>query len=203
VSLLSRFRPGPAAARTAAPALYTALVARAREPVFYTDLSVPDSLDGRFDLIVLHAHLLFARLHRAGEAGVRTAQAVFDYMMSDMDRNLREMGVGDLAVGKRIKAMARAYYGRARAYDAALADPAPGALAAVLARNLMAGGASADDPAADALADYVRRAVRDLDVQPDAALLGGHLSFGPVLEARPGSEPAGDGAAVPAAGERP
>ncbi|MEQ8964625.1 MAG: ubiquinol-cytochrome C chaperone family protein [Azospirillaceae bacterium] len=177
VSLFSRLRRGTDPARTAAPELYTALVERARAPDFYRTLGVPDTVDGRFDLIVLHAHLLFRRLRGGGEAAERLSQAVFDYMMSDMDRNLREMGVGDLGVGKRIKAMARAYYGRARAYDAALDDPAPGALAGALARNLLPADAPADAPAAAGLADYVRRSIRVLADCPTEGLLAGEVAF--------------------------
>src|SRR5690242_9073061 len=89
-------------------ALYGAIVAQARAPAFYMNYGVPDTLDGRFELLVLHAFLYFRRLKRepaaeAGEAG----QAVFDLMFLDMDRSLRELGVGDLSVPKKIKRMAQ------------------------------------------------------------------------------------------------
>jgi cytochrome b pre-mRNA-processing protein 3 len=106
-----------AQARHAVPAdrLYGAAVAQARNPAFYVECRVPDTLDGRFDLIVLHLCLLIRRLRREGETGATLAQALFDTTFDDMDRSLREMGVGDLGVGRRVKAMASAFYGRATA----------------------------------------------------------------------------------------
>src|SRR5687767_10591046 len=104
-------------AQTAA-ALYAAAVAQARQPAFYVALGVPDTLEGRFELIVLHVHLLCRRLGALGESGAALAQALFDCMFRDMDRNLRELGVGDPSLPRRIKAMLEAYYGRIKAYDA-------------------------------------------------------------------------------------
>ena len=91
-------------------ALYTAAVAAARDPSFYATLLVPDTLDGRFDLVALHAFLLIHRLRSASRPDL--SQAVFDAMFSDMDNNLRELGVSDLRVGKRVRAMWEAFHGR-------------------------------------------------------------------------------------------
>ncbi len=118
--------------------LYSAAVAAARDPYLYTALGVPDTLDGRFDSIGLYVYLIIRRLGVAAEPGPALAQAVFDAMFSDMDINLREMGVGDMSVGKRNRAMWEAFHGRSAAYAAAWDDPA--ALAAALARNLWRGG---------------------------------------------------------------
>ena len=116
--------------KDAAHALYVEAVRQARQPSFYASCGVPDTLDGRFDLIVLHVFLVMRALAQAGETGQKVGSAVLDVMFDDMDMNLREMGVGDLSVGKKVKAMARAYYGRAKAYGEALApDAAPGLLA--------------------------------------------------------------------------
>ena len=126
------------ALRGRADGLYRRLVDRAREPVFYALCGVPDTLDGRFDMIVLHVALVVRRL-RAGEIPEKAlSQALFDTMMDDMDRSLREMGVGDLGVGRRVKAMAKAFYGRAAAYDAALSEGAEEALTAALERDMVA-----------------------------------------------------------------
>ncbi len=116
--------------------LYGAAVAAARAPFFYTELGVPDSLDGRFDLVGLHAFLLIRRLQALPAPGPALAQAVFDAMFSDMDLNLREMGVGDLSVGRRVRAMWEAFHGRSGAYEAALQAGDMAALAAALARNI-------------------------------------------------------------------
>ncbi len=92
------------------------MVARARSPAFYATYGVPDTLDGRFELIALHAFLVLHRLR--GAAGTeRFAQALFDTMFVDMDRGLREMGTGDLSVGKQVKLMATGFYGRIQAYQ--------------------------------------------------------------------------------------
>src|SRR5215211_4097549 len=102
--------------------LYTAAVAAARDPWFFgRGIGVPDTLDGRFDLVGLHVGVLIRRLHRDPDPrGAEAAQAVFDAMFSDMDMNLREMGVGDLSVGKRVKRMWEAFNGRATAYARAI-----------------------------------------------------------------------------------
>ncbi len=166
----------------AAHALYAAAVARAREPLFYAALGVPDSLEGRFEMISLHVYLVLRRLKAAGEAGADAlGQAVFDLMFADMDRNLREMGAGDLGVGRRVKTMAQAFYGRIRAYDEGMAAPGGDLLAAALARNVFAGeGAPAG--AALPLAAYMRSAASALEAMPLSALVSGDAAFGPLPE---------------------
>jgi cytochrome b pre-mRNA-processing protein 3 len=160
-----------------AAALYAAAVAQARQPALYTALAVPDTLDGRFELIVMHVHLLCRRLGTLGGEGAALAQALFDTMFRDMDRNLRELGVGDPSLPRRIKAMVQAYYGRVAAYEAAFAaDRAT--LAGTIARNVYNAGVS---PAAEALADYARRAQRAVDTAPAAELRAGRVSFPPVV----------------------
>jgi cytochrome b pre-mRNA-processing protein 3 len=123
--------------------LYGSAVAAARDPFFYTELGVPDTLNGRFDLVGLHAFLLIRRLRRLPAPGPDLAQAVFDAMFSDMDVNLREMGVGDLSVGKRVRKMWEAFHGRAVAYDAAMDAADPPAMAAALTRNVWQGAPAA------------------------------------------------------------
>jgi cytochrome b pre-mRNA-processing protein 3 len=123
-------------------ALYGAAVAAARQPVLFDAIGVPDTLDGRFDLVSLHAGLLVCRISRDADPRAKAlAQAVFDAMFADMDVNLREMGVGDLAVGKRVKRMWEAFHGRAQTYDAALRAGDRPALEAALARNVWRGAA--------------------------------------------------------------
>lgn len=170
--------------RTDAPeawALYEAAVARARAPVFYSDLGVPDTLDGRFESISLHVFLILHRLKADRPRTEALAQEVFDAMFSDMDRSLREMGAGDLGVAPRVKKMAKAFYGRVSAYDAALASDADsGLLAEALERNLYG---TVDTPEAGrvaALAADVRANVAALGEQPLTALAAGHIAFAPL-----------------------
>ena len=154
-----------------AEAVYDAVVAQARCPVFYTDYGVADRFEERFDLLVLHVHLVVRRLTEGG-AAVR-AQELFDALFFDMDRTLRAIGVGDMSVGKRVKDMIRAYYGRTAAYESALEDPQ--ALALALARNVF--GAEAAGPGALRLARHVRATVDALAAQPVAELAAGRVRF--------------------------
>jgi cytochrome b pre-mRNA-processing protein 3 len=119
--------------------LYGAAVAAARDPFLYTAVGVPDTLDGRFDMVGLHTFLLIQRLKREAAPGPALAQAVFDAMFSDMDVNLREMGVGDLSVGRKVRVMWEAFHGRAAAYSAAMAAGDMAALDAALERNVWRG----------------------------------------------------------------
>lgn len=134
--------------------LYGAAVAAARAPWFYAELGVPDTLDGRFDLVGLHVYLVIRRLTALPEPGPVLAQAVFDAMFSDMDVNLREMGVSDLSVGRKVREMWEAFHGRARATAAALSGEAEETLEAALLRNVWRGVAS--EGATERLAAHVR-----------------------------------------------
>ncbi len=163
--------------KIAAERLYAALVTQAREPGFYREGRVPDSLDGRFELVALHAFLLLRRLRAEGQAGAALAQALFDRMFVDMDESLREIGVGDLSVGKRVKAMAKAFYGRAAAYEAGLADSAPATLEEALARNLYGTLPERQGLPLAAMARYLRQAAAEIGAQPAAGLMAGEASF--------------------------
>jgi cytochrome b pre-mRNA-processing protein 3 len=121
-------------------ALYNGAVRAARDPYYYNQLTVPDTLDGRFDMVGLFAFLLIRRLTQADVMAARPGigQAVFDAMFNDMDVNLREMGVGDLSVGKKVRAMWEAFHGRSSAYSDAM-QQGPEALAEALERNVWRG----------------------------------------------------------------
>jgi cytochrome b pre-mRNA-processing protein 3 len=164
-------------------ALYGVIVAQARNAQFYDDFGVPDTVLGRFDLIVLHTALALRRL-RAGEAAMQSlAQGVFDTFCRDMDHNLREMGISDQGVPRQMRRVGEAFYGRAQAYDAALAGRDDGALAQALARNVYAGVPDASVAAAR-LAAYVRSVANDLDTQAFADLARGAMRFPePAIEA--------------------
>ena len=118
-------------------AIYGMIVAQAREPVFYRVFNVPDTVNGRFDMVVLHLWAVLRQM-RKSDGGEIASQALFDHFCSDMDANLREMGVGDLTVPKRMQAFGEAFYGRSAAYDMALASGRDD-LAAALGRNILDG----------------------------------------------------------------
>ena len=154
--------------------IYGAAVRAARRPILYqpppAGFGVPDTLDGRFDLVALHAALLIRRLRAQPEPGPRLAQALFDAMFADMDRSLRELGVGDLSVPKKVRRMWEALHGRAMAYEAALDAADRPALAAALSRNVWRGARPAEGEPAR-LAAYVELADRSLAAQDLHAML--------------------------------
>ena len=150
------FRPTPRDRIIAS--LYGAIVAQARAPAFYRSYGVPDTVNGRMEMIMLHAVLFLQRLEGEAAPARALGQELFDRFCGDMDESLREMGVGDLAVPRKMRRIGEAFYGRQAAYQAALAAPGDEPLAATLQRNVLAG---ASEPAAAArLAAYVREAVR-------------------------------------------
>jgi len=156
-------------------ALYGAIVAQARSPTFYNEFGVADTVEGRFDLIVLHLVLVLRRLSGAGQRGADFGQRLFDAFCRDLDGNLREMGVGDLAIPKRMRRFGEAFYGRQAAYVAALAADDPQDFEKALARNILQ-AEGIDDRAAH-VACYARAAARQLDAQNDADLFGGIADF--------------------------
>ena len=145
--------------------LYDGLVSRAREPVFFADFGVADSLDGRFDMLAFHAWLVLKELK-----GGQQAQILTDTIFTGFDEAMREQGVGDIGIGHKLKAMAKAFYGRMAAYDGAKNE---GELAAALARNLWRG--AVPDWRARKLAAYATSASAHL-----AASLPQTLDFGPL-----------------------
>lgn len=133
--------------------LYGAIVAQARQPIFYLEYAIPDDVNGRFEMIVLHAYMLFHRFRDETEEARALGQKVFDHFFLDMDHSLRERGIGDLSVPKKIKKMAQAFYGRVDAYDKARAEGKE-QLAAALSRNFFP-EAETTRPEAQSLAEYV------------------------------------------------
>jgi cytochrome b pre-mRNA-processing protein 3 len=168
----SHFRKPRLAPRGTIDSIYGMIVTQAREPLFYRDLGVPDTVNGRFDLIVLHLWLVLHRLREiAGTAEL--AQALFDRFCADMDDNLRELGTGDLAVPKKMQTIGEAFYGRIAAYDLALTD-SPEALAQAISRNILDGG---DIEGARQLAAYARVAIATLAHLDAAALTHASWAF--------------------------
>jgi cytochrome b pre-mRNA-processing protein 3 len=159
--------------------LYGAIVAQARLPVFYARLGVPDTIEGRFDMLVLHVYLLFRRLSGEDVETRSIGQGVFDRFVEDLDDSLREMGTGDLAVPKRMRAMGEAFYGRAAVYDAALRASDAVALGGSLLRNVYGGNRAADSAAAR-LAHYVQSAAAALASQGTGAIVQNSPVWPPV-----------------------
>jgi len=175
--MLPLFRKSPKPTFTA---LYGAIVAQGREAAFYEDYRVPDTVLGRLDMIILHLALAVRRLREGGEGGKAAAQGVFDTFCRDMDDNLREMGISDQGIPKHMQRVGEAFYGRARAYDAALDDAdegaQDGALVEALRRNVYAEGSDSPD-AASRLAAYVRQAVVMLSGQAPERIADGEIRF--------------------------
>ena len=176
--------------------LYGAIVAQARKPAFYAGYGVPDTVEGRFDLIVLHLVLVLAQTGRPqepnappddGAAGRDVGQKLFDEFCRDLDDNLREMGVGDLTVPKKMRSFAEAFYGRQAAYVAALEASDQRELEYALARNIFGDTEAGAGPAR--LAGYVRSALARFKAQEPSALEAG-LWRGQVAFPEPESVPA-------------
>ncbi|MDP2781682.1 ubiquinol-cytochrome C chaperone family protein [Devosia sp.] len=155
-------------------AVYNAIVAQSRQPQFYADWQVPDTVTGRFDMISLHMALLFRRLRSEAGGEKSFSQAVFDLFFKDMDRSLREMGVGDLGVPKRIQKMGNVFFGLLAALSEAMDRNDRAALESVLARNIFA---DAQGPQVRAMAEYLLRQDAAIAKQPAETITGGIIEF--------------------------
>ncbi len=156
---------------TAAQRLYEAIVAAGRHPAPYAEWAVPDTVTGRFDMIALHVFLVLNRL-KGGHSTFR--QELVDTFFDDMDRSLREMGVSDVSVGKKVRKMAESFYGRVAAYEKALQE-GPAAIEAALSRNIYPDGAP--DGVVARLATYVATARQSLAAQDESQIIVGNVTF--------------------------
>jgi len=171
VVLRTLFRTRPAV--EAGRALLTQAASQGRNPVFYAAWGAPDTREGRFELLVLHVILLARRLKGQGEQAAETAQALIDACFASLDVSLREMGTGDLSMSKKMKGLGQAFFGRAKAYEAALdALPKEDALEDLIGRTLFA-----DDGAAQPFVRYVIAAEQALANQPTESLLTGKVDW--------------------------
>lgn len=170
---LFRKRPGAETGRR----LYAACVAQARQPALYLDLAVPDTVEGRFELYSLHVILLLDRLVRQGDEAAEVSQGLFDAYIRSLDDALREMGVGDLSVGKKMRRIGEALYGRLRNYEAAFrGEPGSDPLEVILERTVYQDVA---EPPAGAMAAYVLAQRSHLAALPLRGLLDGALEWAP------------------------
>ncbi|RYE60524.1 MAG: ubiquinol-cytochrome C chaperone [Hyphomicrobiales bacterium] len=156
-------------------AVYAAIVAQSRQPHFYADWGVPDTVTGRFDMICLHLSLLFRRLRREGKPVNEFAQSVFDLFFNDMDSSLREMGAGDLAIPKKIEKMGNMFYGLMTNLNEAMDRGDRAEVEAVIRRNLFDG---AETAAVGDLAAYLFAEAARFETQATADIIGGKLDTG-------------------------
>src|SRR5262249_12140714 len=168
----NHFRKPRLASRGTIEAIYGMIVTQAREPLFYRDLAVPDTVNGRFDLLLLHLWMGLRHL-RTLPRGPELSQALFDHFCADMDANLRELAGGATTLPKKMQALGEAFYGRSAAYDMALADSAE-ALAQAICRNVLDGE---HIESARRLAAYARAAMASLAKETDVRRLGTSWSF--------------------------
>jgi cytochrome b pre-mRNA-processing protein 3 len=168
----------PRSARRMAPYLYARIVAAARAPVFYREFGVADTIEGRYEMIVLHLALFLRRLRDKSGADLKLAQAIVDFFASDLDRSMRELGVGDLGVGRFMKRLGEGLYGRAAAYDVALDDEDNEKLSEALLRNVY-NGVTPSNLVLVPLAQYVQNQSRHLASQPIDRIKAGNIDFMP------------------------
>lgn len=166
-------------ARASAKKLYSHCVEQARQPIFYSEMGVPDTIDGRFDMIALHAGLVVNRLRREGRTGDRIAQAVFDEMFLNMEISCRQIGIGDLSVPKHIKRMMKAFQGRALHYEDAV-KVGQNAVAEVLKRNLYATTEMPSPVILALMADYVTESHKRVNNLGLEEMERGVVSFAPL-----------------------
>ena len=165
--------------KDAAYVLFSNIVEQARHPEFYVNWQVADTLDGRFDLIILHVGLVVNRLESSGDDKqvallIRYLQEV---LFDNMDMSLRELGVGDMSVGKKVKIMAEAYYGRLTVYRKAIrSDNMASALKSSLARNIYR-DVGPDEAILKHFVSYVERQVKCLEEQTVEGLMQAKLVF--------------------------
>ena len=156
--------------------LYGTIVAQARAAPFYLICGVPDTVNGRFEMVVLHTVLVLRRLESEPDPIRRLGQGLFDRFCQDMDGSLREMGIGDLGVPTKMRKIGEAFYGRQAAYGAALADPDQDILVGALNRNVF-GAPTGTDLGATRLAAYVRAVASALAGQDGEAMSRAQLTF--------------------------
>ena len=160
--------------RESATKLFDKTVEQARNPHFYAEWDVPDTVEGRYDMITLHMVLVLRRLGDEREATQGFAQTLFNVMFKNMDQSLRELGVGDLKVAKKVRELAEMFYGRAGVYEVGIFDQDVPALASALSRNVWSEEAA---PYAPDLARYTIAAAATLSAQPISALISGEVRF--------------------------
>ncbi len=155
-------------------AVYNAIVAQSRQPVFYTDFLIPDDVTGRFDVLSLHISLVFIRLRETKGKEKEFSQSLFDLFFKDMDQSIREMGVSDVGVPKKIQKMGSLFYGLLEKLTNALDEKDENSLAKVINRNIYG---DKDQNKAEKLSKYVLSLEKKLNAQDISEILAGKLEF--------------------------
>ncbi len=168
------FRKNPAA--EAADMLYLAVAGAARNPALFAACGVPDTVEGRFEALAAHVFLVARRLEAAGTDGAPLAQAFIDRFFADLDNAVRAIGIGDLSVGKKVKAYAKAFYGRVEAYTAGLASADPEVLQSAVRRNLL-GADAAPRAEGEKLARYLAASDQRLSAMSLEVVMAGVSLF--------------------------
>jgi cytochrome b pre-mRNA-processing protein 3 len=167
----------PRAARNMGEALYARCVEQSRSPALYSDYAAPDTVEGRFEVYTLHVVLLLDRLRLQGDQAAEISQGLFDTYVKALDHALREMGVGDLSVGRKMRRLGEAFYGRVKSYEAAFAAlPETEALQALLGRTIYA---DMETPPTDRLCAYVTGQRAALATESLERLLAGQVDWIP------------------------
>lgn len=169
------FSTAKQANRAIADRLYAEIVAMARQQVFYSRWNVPDTPLGRYEMLSLSMFLFFHRIKGKGQAADALGQELADAFFLDVDHSLRELGIGDMGVPKRMKKLARMFYGRVNSYEAAIDAKDAGKLAEALSRNVQP--ETTNWPEAADLANYAMAVSDSLASQPLESLLSGQLSY--------------------------
>ena len=154
---------------------YCIIVDQSRNPSFYKELLVPDNIDGRFDVLTLHMFFVFSRLKKEEQKAGQFSHLLFDTMFVDMDQSLREMGVGDLSVGKRVKDMGKALLGRIEVYDKAF-EGTDSEIEASIVRNIYRGDQTRLREVRK-LIDYSKRSILELSAVPTDNILRANFKF--------------------------
>ena len=171
--MLSWLRARSQAARTATD-LYGSIVTAARREAFYSEHGIPDTPDGRFAMVAVHMYLVLERLQREGAPGQALARALVEQFVTDMDDCMREMGIGDLTVPRKVKKAAGAIYESAPEFRKAAAAGGQAALAEAVHQKLLS---FAPRESANVVASYMQRAATALEAQPSSSLMAGHVAF--------------------------
>ncbi|GJL84946.1 MAG: hypothetical protein DHS20C02_07210 [Micavibrio sp.] len=154
--------------------LYASAFNHTRMPCFYQEYAVPDTLDGRFDLLLLHLFLIINRMQGEGRKGAQLGQAMFDVAFADVDQGLRENGIGDMGLPKHMRRMMLAFNGRMHSYAEAVESSE---LDKTLARNLYG---TLENPRADVLSRmsaYVTETMAWLGKQQSERIFEGQIEF--------------------------
>ena len=177
-----KWRRDRAARKVSANGLYQTALIQSRDPVFYTECAVPDTMDGRFDLLALHATLVMERLEELGPEGRKLAQAFFDVLFKQIELSLREIGIGDLGVPKHMAKMMKALNGRAYVYHAAMVNHDENALEHAIARNVYRTDAANIPEGAHIIGRYMKYSHRALRTYSLEDFQNAVVAFPPVLE---------------------